>query len=352
MSPGSVRRLPLLLLCTVLAAAVLGAGFAAGWLARGRSEPRAALPMHMIRERDSGQWHFINPLLECDESDDHIQRPELMSFKNRLLQLIETSRGAGEIASASVYFRELNDGPWIGVYEHVGYLPASLLKLPMLITILKRAERDPGFLAQRLTFAGRRDDNTLIAFRPPETLVPGRSYTVEELSRRMMRFSDNNAAGLLGTLVAMPELNETLRGLGVLPGLVATQGRLEIKAVSAFLRVLYNASYLSREHSELALEMLSQSFFREGIIAGVPGGVTVVSKYGEATVGANTLQLHEFAIVYHERRPYLLGVMTQGQGMPALARFIREVSRLIYEEVDAQSRHQAGADPPGSPGQR
>ena len=84
---------------------------------------------------------------------------------------------------ASIYFRELIDGPWIGVYERIGYIPASLLKLPTLIAVLKRAERDPAFLAQRVTFRGRRDENAMIAFRPAETLEPGRAYSVEELCR-------------------------------------------------------------------------------------------------------------------------------------------------------------------------
>jgi beta-lactamase class A len=194
-----------------------------------------------------------------------------------------------------------------------------------------------------VTYHGRRDDNAIMAFRPETTLENGRSYSVEELCRRMVRHSDNNATGMLNSLVPLPEQSETLRGLGVLPDLVADRGKLDVKTVSAFLRVLYNASYLDRERSEMALEMLSHSSFREGIISGVPGGVQVCSKYGEATVGPEVRQLHEFAIVYHDRRPYLLGVMSQGGELRSLARFISEVSRVIYTEIDRQSQPADGA---------
>jgi beta-lactamase class A len=350
MNPRLVRRVPPVLLRAALAAAVLGAGFGAGWLARGRLELQAAPPMRMIRDQGPARWRFINPLLDCDGAEGLLQRPALISFKDRITGLIASHREAGEIMTASVYFRELNDGAWIGIGERLDYIPASLLKLPTLIAILKRAERDPSFLAQRVVFSGRRDDNAIIAYRPADTLEPGRSYTVGELCRRMVQYSDNNATGLLNSIVTMPEQNETLRGLGVLPELVRARGKLGVKSVSSFLRVLYNASFLSRENSELALEMLAKSSFRDGIIGGLPGGVPVCSKYGEAAIGEGIVQLHEFAIVYHEQRPYLLGVMTQGHDFQALARCIREVSRTVYEEVDRQSRTPAGVDRSGSSG--
>lgn len=351
MKAGASRRLLRTAAFALCVAAALGAAFAAGWLARGRRGPLTPERMREIREQGPTPWRWINPLLECEQAEEVIQRPELVSFKHRLAALVDIRRTAGEIAFGSVYFRELHDGRWIGVNERVGYIPASLLKLPTLIAVLKRAERDPGFLSQRVVFPGINDKNAWIAFRPPQTLEPGESYTVEELCRRMSRYSDNNATGLLNELVTPEEQNRTLRGLGVLPELIETRGKLDVKTVSAFFRVLYNASYIDREHSELALEMLSQAWFRDGIIGGLPEGVPVCSKYGEAALRLDTFQLHDFAIVYHKRRPYLLGVMTEGRDLVAMARFIREVSGLVYEEIDRQSSFgdAAGEDFPGGP---
>jgi beta-lactamase class A len=325
-----------LLVPCLLTIVAFGAGFAAGWLGRQSPGPSAAPSMVYIREQAPLTWRFINPLLECDAAENLLSRAELLPFRHLLVDLVASRKSAGDIMFASIYFRELNDGLWLGINEKLGYIPASLLKLPTLIAVLKRAEHDPAFLARRVRFEGRRDDNAIIAFRPAESLEPGQSYTVEELCRRMIRNSDNSATGLLNDLVTMPEQDDTLRGLGVLPELLRTQGKLDVKSVSAFLRVLYNASYLSREHSEMALETMAQSSFRAGIVAGVPGDVTVCSKYGEAAMGDGVVQLHEFAIVYYQRRPYLVGVMTQGRDFEALARFIRDVSRTIYDEVARQ----------------
>lgn len=49
-------------------------------------------------------------------------------------------------------------------------------------------------------------------------------------------------------------------------------------------------------------------------------------------------QLHEFGIIYYPGRPYLMGVMARGVDSGKLSNVIREVTTLIYEEIDRQSR--------------
>ena len=77
--------------------------------------------------------------------------------------------------------------------------------------------------------------------------------------------------------------------------------------------------------------------FPQGIVAGVPPGITVASKYGEYAQGkgGEEKQLHEFGIVYHPNGPYILGVMTQGSNFERQAEVIRTVSAMIYGEVSA-----------------
>ena len=46
----------------------------------------------------------------------------------------------------SVYFRNLNNGPWFGIRENEGFAPASLMKISILISYLKMSETDPNLL--------------------------------------------------------------------------------------------------------------------------------------------------------------------------------------------------------------
>ncbi len=48
-------------------------------------------------------------------------------------------------------------------------------------------------------------------------------------------------------------------------------------------------------------------------------------------------QLHEFGIIYHPNRPFLVGIMVRGDDFNKLMKVIRDITRIVYEEVDQQS---------------
>ena len=119
------------------------------------------------------------------------------------------------------------------------------------------------------------------------------------------------------------------------------------KVASPF-RILYNATYLGQDLSELALEFLAQSEFRSGLVAGVPAGIVVAHKFGEkADAASGQVQLHDCGIVYHPANPYLLCVMSRGPDFESLDDLIADVSRTVYAEVEAQ--HPPRGDRPPSP---
>src|SRR6185312_8614891 len=78
---------------------------------------------------------------------------------------------------------------------------------------------------------------------------------------------------------------------------------MTVSGSSLFMRVLYNATYLSRDDSEKALSLMAQTDFTDGIESGVPNGITVAQKFGEANVAqGSTVVGHEFhncGVVYY-----------------------------------------------------
>lgn len=79
-----------------------------------------------IHEIRSGGFEFINPLLDYYENN-----PSTLA-ENKLLQkkvndYILKEIAAKNINHASFYYRDLNNGPWVGVNENSNYAPASLL---------------------------------------------------------------------------------------------------------------------------------------------------------------------------------------------------------------------------------
>jgi beta-lactamase class A len=321
------------------ALALLLAGFAAGALAgqawRGRGADRPGFV-----ERREGGGRLVNPLLECDLADDVLRNRELVPFRQLVADHLAERAADLPGATASVYFRELNDGIWFAVGEGERFVPASLRKLPMLIAVLKAAERPGGaaLLDQGVPFDLSRDYNLDQNVRPAEAMVPGRRYPVRELVERMIVGSDNNAFLLLSRVVDPAELDRVYALLRVQRPGAPDDAFLSVETYASFFRILYNATYLGKEASAWALGLLAASEFRAGLVAGVPPGVPVAHKFGEKSDAATgTAQLHDCGIVYYPGNPYLLCVMSRGPDFEALDDLIVGVSRLVYQEVARQA---------------
>jgi beta-lactamase class A len=236
----------------------------------------------------------------------------------------------------AVYFRDLENGPGFSIHEDALFSPASMLKLPMLISILKESEHNPSLLSQQITLAEIPDIDSPAVF-PAPPLEVHRPYTVEELLRAMIIHSDNVSLFVLGALLQQlypteDLLADTLTEMGIAKSEQTVEDFLTVKRYSSFYRALYNASFLSKEKSQAALNMLSATTFKEGIMAGLPQGTVVAHKFGER----DGKQLHDCGIVYHPRTPYLLCIMTKGSSIPALLDIIRTLSHDVYAEVDSR----------------
>ena len=317
------------------------AGLLLGGVAGYRLAPRRAAPEYTDVQIRRAGGRLTNPLLECEVSHPPLGK-ELRPFKGRIEEAVRRIEKEGAVEKVAVYFRDLDNGPWFGIREQERFSPGSLYKVPVLMSVLRQAEVEPAFFSRELRFEGLPDARLAMThFTPSERIEPGRAYTVQELVRRAAVYSDNGAVWLLERSVRPELFTETLYDLGLDPAGRAAGGRtFSAETYGRFFRILYNTTILSQAMSEHALALLAEADFREGLVAGVPPGVTVAHKFGERGVdgpdGAPDLQLHDCGIVYHPARHYLLCVMTEGRDYGAMARAIAAVSREVYGQISLQ----------------
>ena len=288
----------------------------------------------LVQHRE-GAVGNVNPLLACDAASEILRDPEIRALKGQIEKFV-TTRGDARI---SVYFRELNDGFWFGVGDTKKFIPASLRKVPLMIALLKQAETDKDLLSRPIEFKETVDDTERQNYKPSQMLILGQKYTVKDLIYRMIVYSDNNSFTLLTKTVRPDLLMHVYSDLRMLDlPTVNSDNFLSVQTYESFFRVLYNCSYLSREASDWALEILSKTEFRTGLVAGVPPTVKVAHKFGEHSDAADgTVQLHDCGIIYHPKHPYLLCTMSQGLNFETLNKDIAEVSRIIYSGIDAEA---------------
>jgi len=311
---------------------LLGLGFCSGWYADVWYEKHFH-PLGKTVHRSG--FRFISPLLDVELPEGYNVRNEPIPFKHKVKELVDQQIKSGKVREMSVYYRDLSDGPWFGINEKVVYNPASMMKVPVMVAWLKRAEKDPSVLQLKFTFDKNSKEVPPQNIRPEQTLKSGVSYTVDELLRFMMYFSDNKAMSLLYYALPMEEFAYVVDNMDVANESNGVYNSITVKSYSGFFRILYNASFLNDEMSEKALQLMSYQSFPEGFAGSVPNGITVASKFGEFSEKEipDVIQLHEFGIIYHPGGPYILGVLTKGNNWKKQAEVIRSVSELVYNSA-------------------
>ncbi len=288
-----------------------------------------------------GTFKYIRTVAES--RDNRKATPEMKPFRYKINDFIQERVKKGDISTVSIYFRDLNNGNWMGIGERETFSPKSLLKLPLMMAYFKWAETNPLVLRKSITYPADAPQTDQEG-RGRTTLVPGTSYTVNDLIYRMITNDDNEAYVLLVTHIPQSRVDKVFKDLNVEYDPHKNDDALTLRGFASFYRVLFNASYLNEEMSEKALRYLAKSSLKGGMAAALPQNIDIAGKYGERTIkvadgGHESVlnQLHEFGIVYHPRRPFLLGIMVRGEDEANLEKTIRDITHMIYEEVDAQS---------------
>jgi beta-lactamase class A len=284
------------------------------------------------------EYEWLNPNLRHNDSVV-IDKASYTSLRNEIYNKLDKLKTEGKVKNLSVFFRDLNNGPTFNVNEDEGYIPASLLKLPLLMTYLKLAEDNPGLFEKELS-QNKLTNNVPQRYPPTKLIEQGKAYKVEELLYRLIVYSDNRALEVLFDYLTVisPDKNlfmETYKELGIIESNESGEEQITAKSYASIFRLLYNASYVSKELSNKALGYLSEAEFSDGLRKGVPLDINIAHKFGER-ITENSKLLHDCGIVYFPRNPYSLCIMVEGRDFDELSEIIGDVSRMVYEEVNSR----------------
>jgi beta-lactamase class A len=327
------KRHYVLIVTIIIIVCVLSA--LSGWFLNGLTEHSQA----SVSLRLNG-YKFIDPLLVCNINPLPLYS-ELGSLSGKIQNIITSHEQAGDISKASTYFVDLANGKWSSTYTNGQYYPSSLGKIPIMIAYYQLAENASSTLDKEITYPlGGADLNAMQDITPEESIVPGQTYTVEQLIEYMIKYSDNNAANLLYENIDQGQLRSVYNNLQIPVNDDATISNLDFitpQQISMMFKVLYNATYLSRDYSEKALQLMSESSFTQGLVAGVASSTVVSHKLGLVVIQSGGVttehELHDCGIVY-ANDPYIMCVMTRGTAsLPAMESIIASISQTAYNEV-------------------
>ncbi|MEC4005047.1 serine hydrolase [Flavobacterium sp. SUN052] len=280
-------------------------------------------------------YDYIKPIMFVDNS---CESENLSSIKQSVNGLIDNYKKSNTITSASVYLKSYDNNDWTSINPDEKFKPGSLLKIPELIAFLKMNEKNPGLLDKEILYS-----RPFSIDKKPEfvskSIQLGHKYKIRELLDYMITYSDNNATLLLNSIIDVKVFKKVFTDIGLsAPDWNSSDFPLTSYEASLFMRTLFNASYLTIENSEFASKLLSKSDYKDGIIKSLPAGTKVIHKFGEAGDPIEK-QLHETAIIYVNDNPYLVTIMTKGNNMDKLPEVISQISTLIYQNMNTNSKN-------------
>jgi beta-lactamase class A len=291
--------------------------------------------------REEAFYEFINPLLDCEVSKGTIDSKK-QNFDKELQVFIKKEIDESGLSDMAIYFRDLNNGPTFGIKEDELFIPASLFKLPVMMIYFHIAETKPEVLQKEIIFdKSVNSGNIKQLIKPSKEIEVGHKYSVEELIEAAIKYSDNQALNLLNKNLVDSGFDQEVTdffnffGIDYL-SISNLKESVSVKQYSRFFRILFNSSFLNRDDSEKALRILSEAEYKNALVAGIPKGIVVAHKFGEAGFNGGELQLHDCGIVYYPKHPYLICAMSRGKNLSDLEKAISDVSRFVYEKIAEQ----------------
>jgi len=228
------------------------------------------------------------------------------------------------------YFEYLPSGSSIGINEKEEFPLASLFKVPIVIG------------AYELIESGKITSDTIVTIRESDLdMTSGRLWekgagtklTVKEAIDLTLIESDNTAVHVLYNLLPPEKIIDLFQDLDVQIG-QAEDGFVyaigSAKSYSSILRALYLSIFLTKDHSNEILEMLTRTKFNDRLQGGIPNDIKVAHKIGDYKRNdTGGFVFSDCGIVYVPKRPYILCIMGQGSEEEA-KEHISFLSRMVY----------------------
>lgn len=251
------------------------------------------------------------------------------ALKIKIKSLLSPMSDTGTVG---IYLQNLYSGARIGINDEQGFVPASLLKIPIAMAIMKKYDSGEISLDDKVMITPL--DIEAVA-GVPERFTIGEEMSYWELIRLMLKLSDNTAKNILKGELAPEEINSVFTHVGIPNPYQEDIGEQLVSpnAYGRLFKALFYSTYLSKASSEKILELATETRAENLIAAGVPWEIQVAHKYG-----ARPDLLHDCGIVYYPRNPYILCVMTSQIEFSKAQNLIENISEAVYIFTAEQSK--------------
>ncbi len=244
-----------------------------------------------------------------------------------------------------IFVRHLETGASAGLNADTIFPTASMVKLPLLVTLYDQVAEGSLSLDDRLTyhdslFYGDEDDDDII-----NKMVPGSTVTLSKLAFFMISISDNTASLWIQGLVTGAAVNSWLQGQGFENTRVNSRvegrrtdweafgwGQTTPREMAELMVMVREGRAVNPHASEAMYRTLTNVYWDGEALSVIPPTVQVASKQGAVSASRS-----EVLLVNAPTGDYVLCVITKNQEDRSWEDdnegyvLLRDISRIVYE---------------------
>ncbi|MCX7745605.1 MAG: class A beta-lactamase-related serine hydrolase [Clostridia bacterium] len=222
-----------------------------------------------------------------------------------------------------VYLIDLVDNNEFGINYLDTYNAASTTKIPLNLYLYQKVLEGAIQLKDTLTYKKEdfEEGTGEIQYRSF-----GESYTIRELSKFSIVYSDNVATNMLFRIIGRDTLKRYMRDLG---GVVVDEKENVScpRDMALYMKLVYT---FYKKNDKLGPELMKNfenTVFNDRLPAQLPKSIKVAHKTGDQVKA-----VHDIGIIF-TGKPYVLAVMSKNVEAEEGAKVIAEISKKVYDKM-------------------
>lgn len=276
--------------------------------------PRISLPQINLGDLFDGETIIIGKkVTPSDRINQEKAERIIAAFKQK------TGGFSGVYALSLI---DLKSGFSFGVNATEEMTAASLIKLPVLVTLYREYER--GNIDLETKYALKNSDKIAgsgsLAGRSAGTVL-----TYRELAKAIGKESDNTAFGIIRRVLGDENINQLMKDIGLAKTNLTTNTTTP-REIGILFQKLWNKEIVSEKNQDEVLNFLTETIYENWIKAGIPEDVRVAHKYGREIHVVN-----DAGIVF-SKDPFVLVIMTDGVVEREADEVIPQLAKMVYSE--------------------
>ena len=222
----------------------------------------------------------------------------------------------------SFYVVDINNGHEFGIRERNVMQAASLVKLPVFITLYQKVESGEINIDEIYTLKSSdvRGGSGSLQYKKPGTKI---SY--REMAKLMGKESDNTAFNIFRNVLGNEKIQKTINDIGMISTSLA-DNETSAYDTSLLFKKLFQGELVSKKYSDEILGYLTDTIYEDYIPKGITE-VKVAHKFGREINVTND------AGIIFSNNPFIVTILSEGIIYSEADTFIPEFSKFIFEKM-------------------